>query len=207
MANKRKFYVVWKGRRTGVFTSWEDCSAAVTGYRGAAYKAFDSRAEAEGAFRQPYTRFAGRPATMGKWRRAKVKPLLPSVCVDAACAGAGGPLEFRGVVTDSGEQIFRQGPFAGGTNNVGEFLAVVHALAWLKAERLDWPVYSDSANALTWIKAGKCNTRLKRTAANATLFARLARTEAWLAEQFYQNKVLKWDTEKWGEIPADFGRK
>lgn len=37
---KRKYYVVWEGRATGVFDSWEECKEYVDGYQGARFKSF-----------------------------------------------------------------------------------------------------------------------------------------------------------------------
>ena len=204
---KTKFYVVWKGRRAGIFNTWDECSAQVTGYPGAEYKSFDSLPAAEAALRGRFGDFKGKPFSSQGWLFAPTKPLLPSISVDAACSGAPGPLEYRGVETETGKQVFKSGPHADGTNNVGEFLAIVQALAWLKEKKLDLPVYSDSENALLWIKAGKARTKLAHTRRNAGLFALIAQAEAWLAENRYSNKVLKWDTNAWGENPADFGRK
>ena len=207
MAQKAKLYVVWKGRKTGIFASWEECEKQVKGFTGAEYKAFGSRAAAERAFRGGYTEYAGKPSSGGQWLFAPEPPIAESYCVDAACSGSPGPLEYRGVQTGTGREIFRQGPFQDGTNNIGEFLAVVHALAWLEQERITAPVYSDSETALAWVKARKCKTELKPGPRNACLFERIARAEAWLKENPAHAPVLKWDTEAWGEIPADFNRK
>jgi ribonuclease HI len=203
---KTKYYVVWKGRKPGIYTSWAECEAQVKGYPGAEYKSFGSRDMAEAAYRGSYVDYEGKPESAQQWLFAPVKPILPSICVDAACSGSPGPLEYRGVLTESGEQIFRAGPFPDGTNNVGEFLAIVLAMDWLITKRLDWPIYSDSANAIAWIKAGKCNTKLERLPTNKLLFDFIANAEETLkvSKTF---RVLKWDTEAWGEIPADFGRK
>lgn len=203
---KTKFYVVWKGRRTGVFNTWAECSAQVSGYPEAEYKAFDSLPAAQAAFRQKYADYKGKPASQGDWRGAATRPLLPSICVDAACAGSPGPLEYRGVETENGRQIFRLGPYRDGTNNVGEFLAIAQALAWLKEKNLTWPVYSDSANAIAWVKAGKARTKLAHTGRNEGLFERIAQAEQAL-QLLKAPKVLKWETDTWGENPADFGRK
>lgn len=200
---KNKFYVVWKGRQTGIFHSWEECSAQVSGYPGARYKAFESLPAAKAALRGSDEQYHSKPA----WLLAPTQPVLPSVCVDAACSGMPGPVEWRGVQTESGEQIFHQGPYADGTNNVGEFLALVHALAWMEKHNASMPIYSDSKTALAWILAGKCRTELQRTEQNTELFALIERAEAWLAKQQPRVKLLKWDTNAWGEIPADFGRK
>jgi ribonuclease HI len=203
---KTKFYVVWKGRKRGIFTSWAECEAQVKGFADAQYKAFETRAEAERAFAAAYSEYKGKPASTQRWLFTPNPPILPSLCVDAACDGSPGRLEYRGVKTESGEQIFHAGPFADGTNNVGEFLAIVLAMDWLSKHKLDWPVYSDSENAITWVKAGKCNTKLARLPSNKMLFELIARAEENLrASRSF--KVLKWDTGAWGENPADFGRK
>jgi ribonuclease HI len=203
---KQKYYVVWKGRCTGVFTNWTDCSAQVSGYPGAEYKSFDSLSAAESAFRGAYAAFKGKPASAGQWKMALTKPEIPSISVDAACSGVPGPVEWRGVETESGKQLFQFGPYPDGTNNIGEFLAIVQGLVWLTAQQLDWPLYSDSENAILWVKAKKCRTKLEQTGRNAPLFELIAHAEETLkVSKIF--RVLKWDTEMWGENPADFGRK
>jgi ribonuclease HI len=126
--------------------------------------------------------------------------------VDAACSGSPGPLEYRGVNTETGEQLFRAGPFPDGTNNIGEFLAIVRALEWMARNKLDWVIYSDSETAVSWVRARKCNTRLARSASNAMLFQLIGRAEESL-KNFKTIRLVKWDTKSWGENPADFGRK
>jgi ribonuclease HI len=205
---KQKYYVVWKGRKPGIFTSWAETEKQVKGFAAAQYKSFESHKEAETAYRSEYVAFKGKPASQGKWREASTKPILPSICVDAACSGSPGVLEYRGVFTESQEEIFRVGPFPDGTNNVGEFLAIVHALTWLEKHEQFLPMYSDSRNAISWVYTGKCKTQLKHTTRNAPLFAMIHSAENWLAEnELRDDAVLKWDTEMWGENPADFGRK
>ncbi|HJQ14237.1 MAG TPA: ribonuclease H family protein [Anaerolineales bacterium] len=206
--SKQKYYVVWKGRKPGIFTSWGETEKQVKGYAAAQYKAFNSIQEAEAAYRSEYQVFRGKPSSQGKWREASVRPLLPSISVDAACSGSPGQMEYRGVYTDTQEEMFRVGPFPDGTNNVGEFLAIVHALIWLEKQGTHLPIYSDSRNAISWVYTGKCKTQLKHTENNAPVFALIHSAENWLAEnELRENAVLKWDTELWGENPADFGRK
>ena len=208
MMPKQKFYVVWKGRRTGVFTSWPACEAQVKGFVGAEYKAFGSLQEAETAFKSKYETYKGKASSQGKWKASESKPILPSICVDAACNGSPGVLEYRGVDTESGKEIFRAGPYPEGTNNVGEFLAIVHALTWLVKHKKQMPVYSDSENGIAWVYTGVCKTKLKHTEKSALLFTMIHSAENWLAEnELNDDAVLKWDTREWGENPADFGRK
>ena len=213
---KARYYVVWKGRRTGIFTSWPECERQVSGFVGAEYKAFESLEQAKTAFQGSYSGYRARPSSLGKWRHTGGGPRLPSLCVDAACSGSPGRLEYRGVKTETGQQVFRAGPFAQGTNNVGEFLAIVDALRWLRIHGLDMPVYSDSETAMTWVRGMKCNSKLHRTSANAKLFKMIAQAEHELRQpQVWApvdrpastRRVLKWDTAMWGENPADFGRK
>ena len=203
---KQKYYVVWKGRKPGIYTSWAECEAQVKGFAGAEYKSFPNRQMAESAFRGTYEDYEGKPGSIQQWLFAPIKPITPSICVDAACSGSPGPLEYRGVLTETGEQIFHAGPLPDGTNNVGEFLAIILAMDWLITKKLDMPIYSDSASAITWIKAGKCNTKLERLPSNRLLFDFISRAEEAL-KIYPPFQTLKWDTQAWGEIPADFGRK
>lgn len=134
-------------------------------------------------------------------------PLLPALAVDAACSGNPGVMEFRGVIADTGTEVFHRGPFPQGTNNIGEFLALVLGLAYLKQNNLTWNIYTDSVTALAWLRQRKCKTKLPRTELNEPLFQMIAKAEAWLRANTYTTRIYKWDTDKWGEIPADFGRK
>jgi len=209
MASKQKFYVVWKGRKTGVFDSWEDCSAQVTGYPDAEYKAFPSREAAEEAFRGQYEEYKGKHvSSLSQERLLEIgQPILASFSVDASCIGNPGLLEYRCVDNQTGREVFRLGPFENGTNNIGEFLGIVHALALFKKKGFDLPIYSDSVDALGWVKDKKCKTRLARDERNTELFDLIERAETWLRDNDYANDILKWETEAWGEIPADYGRK
>lgn len=207
MKATQKFYVVWKGRKTGVFSSWDECAAQVQGYPDAEFKSFSSRAAAEKAFQGTYKDYEGKVSTSVNWLMAPEPPISESYAVDAACSSSPGRLEYRGVLTSNGKEIFRQEPLENGTNNVGEFLALVHALAYLKQKGIDAPVYSDSETAISWVKAKMCKTDLIPDEKNVTLFDLIIRAENWLAENEYPNRILKWDTVAWGEIPADFNRK
>jgi ribonuclease HI len=135
------------------------------------------------------------------------QPIAESWSVDAACNPVPGKLEYRGVNTSTKEIIFEQGPFEEGTNNIGEFLAIVHALAECHRQELTHPIYPDSYDAILWVKHKHCKTRLKRNEKNEQLFKLIERAEIWLRDHEYPNQVLKWETDAWGENPADYGRK
>lgn len=207
MIQKAKFYVVWKGRKTGVFSSWEECAAQVQGFTGAQYKSFTSRSLADQALRGKNALHAGKPVASAKRLFAPHSPVSESYCVDAACSGNPGPLEYRGIDLRNGKEIFRQGPYQHGTNNVGEFLAIVQALRLLEKQHITLMVYSDSSTAIGWVKKKNCNTALVADQQNAPLFKLIDQAEDWLAEHNIASRILKWDTQAWGEIPADFNRK
>ena len=206
---KKRFYVVWKGVEPGVYGSWTDCQLQIKGYKGALYKSFDTREEAEKALATPPHHYLHPKKGTENQPLEKRLPAnfdLNCLAVDAACSGNPGPMEYRGVYLLTGQEIFHFGPVYG-TNNIGEFLAIVHALALLKQKGIQMPVYSDSRNALSWVKQKKCKTKLERTARTEELFRLIERAEKWLKENPYTTPLLKWETEKWGEVPADFGRK
>ena len=127
--------------------------------------------------------------------------------VDAGCSGNPGPMEYQAVDLQTGAQVFHYGPVHG-TNNIGEFLAIVHALALMEQRGIhEKVVYSDSYNAILWVKKKRCKTKLVRNEQTENLFKMIARAENWLKTHTISTPVIKWETAKWGEIPADFGRK
>ncbi|MCP4439614.1 MAG: ribonuclease H [Aureispira sp.] len=206
---KPKFYVVWSGHEPGVYKTWKECKKQVDGYTGARYKSFGSLAEAEDALLGNSFDYIQKKDSKPKARISKSNTdvVWKSISVDAACSGNPGKMEYRGVETDTGKQIFHLGPFMKGTNNVGEFLALVHGLALLKKQGSDLPIYSDSKIAMGWVAKKKMNSKLQRGPNNKTLFELVARAEKWLKSNTYTTTILKWQTRDWGEIPADFGRK
>ncbi len=208
---KKRFYVVWKGKRPGVYPSWEACKAQITGFKGAQYMSFATAREAEAAYNSSYAAYKGRgkkaPSLSPVERLRMGEPNYHSIAVDAASSGNPGIMEYRGVDTRTGKVLFKQGPFKQGTNNIGEFLAIVHGLAFLKERQSDRVIYTDSRTAITWVRKKKCNTKLKEGPANRNLFELVRRAEEWLSKNSYNTPVVKWETRAWGEIPADFGRK
>jgi ribonuclease HI len=215
MSKKRAaYYVVWQGRTPGIYDSWEACEAQVKGADGARYKGFATLPEAQQAFAASPDDYIQRkpkeenPKSEIINQKSEItNPLLPALAVDAACSGNPGLMEFRGVVADTGTEVFHRGPYPAGTNNIGEFLALVLGLAYLKKHNLPWNLYSDSRTALAWLRKGHAETKLVCTAENQELFLMLRKAEQWLHDNTWTTTVLKWDTEHWGEIPADFGRK
>ncbi|MBD2090099.1 viroplasmin family protein [Microcoleus sp. FACHB-1515] len=208
---KAKYYAVMKGRQTGIFTSWSSCERQVKGFSGAIYKSFNTRAEAETALKLAEQN-GGFSQSEKSQRKPAEKHLLDrefisdSICVDAACSGNPGVVEYQGVHTTTRDVIFHK-LISQGTNNLGEFLAIVHALAYLQNQGEDTPIYSDSETAMLWVKNKKVRTTLPRNSSTAEIFSLVDRALDWLEKNEYSNPILKWETKIWGEIPADFGRK
>ncbi len=201
--------MVWRGFRPGIYKSWEACKEQVMGFERAQYKSFSSMEEAQKAFEKSYEEIR---ELKGKKNLQELtterKPILNSLSVDAACKGNPGILEYRGVYTDTGTEIFRRGPYEQGTVNIGEFLAIVLALAWLKKNKLKMPIYSDSRTAIAWVRKKQINTKLKWTSKNQELLRAVHNALKWLKENETGDiPILKWETRLWGEIPADYGRK
>ena len=206
---KINFYTVWAGRQTGVFTSWDECRQQVEGFPGAKYKGYHTREAAELAFYNGDDNELV-PTTEADWKNLPPGILSPdtnTIAVDAACSGNPGKMEYRGVFVATGTEVFRSPVFEGGTNNIGEFLAIVHCLAWQQKNKLNYPIYSDSLNGQKWVRDCCCKTKLVQTEKNKYLFDVIHRAEKWLEENTFRVPINKWRTELWGEIPADFGRK
>ena len=204
---KKRYYVVWNGLNPGIYGSWEECQAQIKGVKQALYKSFATLPEAERAYSSQPLLYIG--ANTPKSTDKKEIPAnihRDALAVDAACSGNPGQMEYRGVYLATQQVVFHFGPVYG-TNNIGEFLAIVHALALLKQKGSDMPIYSDSRNAILWVKQRRCKTKLPRTPETEELFTFIERAEKWLQSNSYRNPIIKWETSEWGEIPADFGRK
>lgn len=232
-----KYYVVWKGYAPGVYDSWEEAEIQVSGYPDAQYRSYRTQEAAIEAFREGYDKEglvqeinkklkemaeegtkiedptpAHKDPTPALPREGADKiqasaPLLDTLAVDAACSGNPGKMEYRGVLVRTRQEIFRVGPMEQGTNNIGEFLAIVHGLALQEKQGTHIPIYSDSVNAQLWVRQGVCKTKLEHTEVNDPIFELIRRAELWLRTHSFRVPIYKWETKQWGEIPADFGRK
>lgn len=223
MNYSKRFYVVWKGRNPGVYDNFDDAMEQVDDFPGALFKSYASAEEAALAYRAASRRQdrddlskliasaaeANMPAP-GKPDYFQFPEIdLNGWAVDASCQGNPGTMEYRGVELMTGREIFRVGPFRKSTNNIGEFLAIVHALAMMKKSGEKHTIYTDSVTGMAWVRNRKVKTQLQPCAENEESFRMMQRALSWLNADSGQNRppILKWQTERWGEIPADFGRK
>lgn len=221
-----KHYVVWVGKQPGVYKSWPECQAQVNGYPEAKYKSFESKDKAEAAYKEgwkshwgqgkaaasatssPVRSKASSYGSKSPQKAAKEQEIdYDSISVDVGTRGNPGPVEYKGVDTQTGDILFYVGPIPNGTNNLGEFIAVVHALDFLKKQGSNKTIYSDSRTALSWLRNKKIVSSLARNASTKQIWELADWALDWLRTNAYSNKVLKWNTEEWGEIRADFGRK
>lgn len=210
--NKKKYYTVWKGHHTGVFETWDDCKAQIKDFQGAQYKSFATFEAAKKALKGNYKDYVGKTSKFkSELSEVQLKKIgetnYNSISVDAAVSGNPGEMEYRGVNTKTKKELFKQGPFPEGTNNIGEFLALVHGLAVLKNNKSDLIIYTDSKTAMSWVKKKTCNTKLQLNDKNKPVFDLVERALIWLKNNSYSTVIVKWETKAWGEIPADFGRK
>ena len=217
----KKYYVVWTGHIPGVYDKLEDAMEQVEGYPGATFKGYESSEEAAIAFRRGAAGADSRE--LGSLLLGAQRQNIPSGnkadyfsnpeidldgwAVDAACAGNPGRMEYRGVELMTGRELFRVGPFEQSTNNIGEFLAIVHALSLMFRNGERHTIYSDSVTGMAWVRNRKVKTQLERNAKTEKSFQLMERALSWLNTHNIDVKIRKWDTERWGEIPADFGRK
>lgn len=210
MAQKKHFYVVWVGKKPGIYKSWNECNKQIKNFPGAKYKGFVTEEMAKRAY-ENQSEFFGKKVVESSLTAAQLdaigKPITQSIAVDGAGNNKTGTVEYQGVFTETGTLLFHKGPFKGGTNNIVEFLALVHALAYSKKHKLNYPIYSDSRTAMSWVRKKKANTKVEITQENLEIIGLVRRAESWLQENTWTNPILKWETKAWGEIPADFGRK
>lgn len=209
---KKKYYTVWQGHKTGVFETWNACKKQIKDYQGAQYKSFTTLEAAKEALEGNYFNYiGGNKSSKSELSAEQLKkigqPNYNSISVDAASSGNPGIMEYRGVDTKTKKQLFIQGPFEQGTNNIGEFLALIHGLALLKKNNSNRILYTDSKTAMSWVRKKKCNTKLERNDKNKLVFDLVDRAVEWLNNNTYTTVIVKWETKAWGEIPADFGRK
>lgn len=222
----KKYYVVWEGGKPGVYDNWADCQRETSGKPGAKFKSYPTQAEAEAAFKAGWKGNWGNLAGSGERTSGQGKSSsrslsgssrssssespeinYDSISVDVGTRGNPGPVEYKGVDTATGEVLFSVGPISKGTNNLGEFLAIVHALALIKQTGSSKAIYSDSVNAINWVRKKQVSTTLPRDVSTAEIWGLVDRALHWLQVNTYTTPVMKWETRLWGEIKADYGRK
>jgi len=153
-----KFYVVWAGRRTGIFTDWPTVQKSVDKFSGARFKSFPTRAEAEQAFARGHRAGCRRTKSQQRPGIHQADRFDVTIYCDGACEPNPGH-------AGSGIVVYRNGKLAelwyglyhpNGTNNTAELNALYHALRMAEAEihaGHTVEVCSDSAYAINCIRS------------------------------------------------------
>jgi len=206
--SEKKFYVVRKWKKIWIFDSRDECKDSVNGFSDAKYKWFSSKENAEIALQEWWEKYyeVKKITKKVKVKNEDIPFFTESIAVDAACSGNPWEMEYRGIDLQTWDEIFHE-KFKIWTNNIWEFLAIVHWLNYLWNDNR--VIYSDSRIAISRVNQWKCKTQInsnENSDFSKTLDA-VERAEKWLKENWINNKILKWNTEEWWEIPADFWRK
>lgn len=124
------------------------------------------------------------------------------IAVDAAHSMKNSVTEYQGINLATGERLFYQN-LGNQTINIGEFLAVVEAVKYIiEHDFQPRTIYTDSQTAIAWFNAkSTASNKQNKEVRKAELFLRV------LSADVDSIKVQHWDNRRWGETPADFGRK
>jgi len=147
----KKFYVVWKGAKTGVFSTWSEVQNHTQGRSDAQFMGFPSKEEAEAAFASTYTKalmkrsLANKSTTSSTTTTKKVASpkLAPSTDkitaeIQIYCDGACSPNPGK---SGTGLALYQQGKInslyyglyqANGTNNTAELNGLLYAFKLAK---------------------------------------------------------------------------
>ena len=202
----KKWYVVWVGTRPGIYETWDECKQQVDGYPNGRFKSFTTKENAEHAFLDGFEKHWG-VKNQEIYMNHLDEIILESIVVDATCEGNPRPVGFRGYYLKEKRFVFDFKPVYYGTNNIGEFLAIVEALKYLKIINSNKVIYSDSKLAIYWVSIKKCYTDLPRNPQTESIFKYIDIALEWLLQNDYKNEILFWSNKKWGENPADYGKK
>jgi len=204
-----KYYVVAKGRKTGIFNTWAECEEQVKGFKSASFKSYHDLEEAKWALKngldiaKMLDSEVDEAYKLLEKQNIEIQP-VNGICVDGACSGNPGTGEYRYVWTGGGMEIFRSKQYKNVTNNVMEFLGLVDAIKYALKHKIS-VIYTDSVTAMVWVKKKECNTTID----NKNPISK----EINKAIEFLHSidcksvEIEKWDTKKYGDIPADFARK
>lgn len=123
------------------------------------------------------------------------------IAVDGGCSHNPGLAYYRAVDIATGKELFRE-DIGVATNNIAEFLGLCHAIFYVRKNKIEEPIYTDSKTAMSWVRCRKANTTFKEPNINNRLSA-----AARYLQSVNNVDIRKWDTRSFGEIPADFGLK
>ncbi len=184
MAQKKKFYSVAVGRKTGIFETWSEAEAQVKGFAGAKFKGFPARAEAQNWLNNPvYADNKKKPKKKNKTVNHEVDYPDGALIIytDGGAINNPGPGGYGAVILDDSQKVELTGGFCMTTNNRMELTACIVALEKMEHERRPIVLYSDSKYVVNGITKGWAAGWRKRgwkkadgnEAVNKDLWARL----------------------------------
>ncbi len=163
----KKYYVIWKGGQTGIFDNWPQVQQLTAGRADAQYMGFPSKAEAEAAFADTYTKaLMKRSLAKGNSASSKAsttaqssKSLGNAADINIYCDGACSPNPGKsgtGIAIYQGKQLTElwYGLYqADGTNNTAELNGMLEAfkLAQHYVDQQQVQILSDSKYSIDCI--------------------------------------------------------
>ena len=166
---KKKIYAVRKGKITGIFYSWDECSASVNGYPGAEYKSFTTKEEANDYLGNSFTAQIEEEKKDQKNTSSSSTESTLTAYVDGSFDPSIGKYAFGCILlTPEGEIIRESGngqdPESLAIRNVaGEMLGAMYAVQW--AINHGYPsltIYYDYEGIAKWAQ-GDWKAKNKRT--------------------------------------------
>lgn len=188
-----KYYAVRNGfDGPKIYGSWDECQKAVKGFKGAQFKSFVSKSDAESYV-------------------STVDDVLTSypeghhITVDASSSIKQDFWEYRAVWSDTKEEIFKSPTYKGGTNNTGEVLGLAMAIKYRHENDLDCNIYCDSMTAISACEKGSYKMTSKNISYETSKMILDALSEI---RDMNRTNIIHYNNGIIGiEIPSDFNRK
>lgn len=133
--------------------------------------------------------------------KVKIPNISKALCVDAACSGNPGPMEYRAVDLHTRNEIFHSPIYPIGTNNLGEFLAIYEGIRYIenlkkkKSKKIYDCIFSDSETAIARMRSKKIKTTLKYTQETKELLEKVQEALTWIKTHDFTIPIRKRETE------------
>lgn len=172
---KKNFYAVKKGAKPGIYSTWKETEAQVSGFPGAVYKGFATREDAQNWLESDVLHTSRKKQTVSATPQSlpKVKPGEVIVYTDGGAINNPGPGGYGAVIMRPAEVKELSDGYRLTTNNRMELMACLVALRELQGENSKILLHSDSSyvvNGMTkgWVRKWRKN-RWRKTDGNAVL--------------------------------------
>ena len=192
MKTNKPYYVVWQGHRPGVYDTWTECKAQITGFDRPQYKKFSTRYQAFHAYQKG--------SSYRENLRASDLPVFEkkSILINASTDTQRNLTSYYGLYLNSNRRMFSN-TISSADKRIGLFLAAVKALSILHKHRTLLPVYTESLEIISAVKDKRfVALNPQAESAKVNLYVRVAL--AWL-EKHPPPPLLHWNAAYWGELP------